>query len=140
MSSRLRRRIDQLSELDKLLTDLRHSLASLPDDCREDVADDLREVANSLWPAGGSSIAGPIGTGEDGHSVADRMREWLLRQNNEPSSIQDIADAIGAEYESVKSVLYKRNRGRFIQSRTASPGNPALWRVLSERQLPELSD
>jgi hypothetical protein len=146
MSTRLRRRIDELNEIESFLSTIRVRLSGVPLAYRDDVAAELRDIADSLVPTPPLTPLSPGGSHEERQegeppespatsdaiapgTVVDRMRQFFRSRANKPASIQEIAEGTAAAFETVKSILYKRNRGRFQQVGEASPGNPTSWKM-----------
>lgn len=144
-------RIAELQKYQNYLTDVRVQFRDVPLPYRADIAAELRAIADSLSdpideildgyaaPTKSSEDAAPDERedeeGDDGqvYSVADKMRQWFNLRANEPASIPAICAGARVNTDTCRSILYKRNRGRFVQvTPPGGAGHPSLWKLSDE--------
>lgn len=120
-NSPLATRIHQLSIIERKLAKVDELIRDMPPAFVPDVLAQLRyilarhdggapeptrpddDVANPDIP-----VADELAT-----TVADRMKQFFVENGNRPCTAHEIADGAEVAYETVRSILYKRNRGRF---------------------------
>ena len=142
-------RINALRKIQEQIATIRSALGDLPAAYHQDVADELRDVANSLDAPPAPLAVRPVGTGRrvvgavsssEGPSIRDRMLKFFLDRDNKPATIADIAKGLGVDDSGVGTILYRRNKaGEFQRAgkegTTAAPAT--LWN-LTEATLKKL--
>jgi hypothetical protein len=140
MSDRFRRRIEELAVVEKTLCEFRDRVLSLPPLYRDDIAAELRELADTLVHAPPKQQpATETADREASGTVAQRMVWFFLKRKNEAAGIQDIADGVGATTDTVRSILYKadRNKGQFVQCQGGG-STASLWMLAPKSERPTI--
>jgi hypothetical protein len=152
----LQSRIAELQKINSMIREFQSRITDIPAPYRVDVAAELRAIADSLSPEdtpvpnlseayGDESSddepsddeAGTVG----GRSVADRIKVFFNLRGNRPASMPEICAGAQVNEETCKSLLYKRNRGRFVQAaRPNGAGHPGLWKLAEPETASKFDD
>lgn len=120
-SSPLAARIHQLSVIERRLARVDELIRDIPPAFVPDVLAQLRYILARY----DSGVPKPALPDEDAAApdvpvadeiattVAGRMKQFFIENGNRPCTAHEIADGAEVAYETVRSILYKRNRGRF---------------------------
>lgn len=137
---KLRDRTAILVVIDRLLGEVRAQLTRLSPGDIPAVAGELLDIVRELYrdaPPGTPRLAVAATTpGPDRVSVAREMQLFFAARGNEPATIAEICAGGTLNEQTVKSILYKRNRGRFVQvAPTSGSGQPSRWRMTPLREV-----
>ena len=120
-SSPLAARIHQLSVIELRLAKVDELIREIPPAFVPDVLAQIRYILarhdsnarNPPLPDEDASAPDVPVPDELATTVAGRMKQYFIDTGNRPCSAHEIAVGAEVAYETVRSILYKRNRGRF---------------------------
>lgn len=138
-------RVARIKRVPSLIAELREIFEVFPE-LRPGFESDLRRLAGVPTAGVASDSAAINGSDadpevddedepepeEEGQHTGDRMISFFVSRGNAPASIAEIIRAVGKAPTTVKSQLYKRNKGRFVRHLVRDKPNASYWQ-LSDR-------